>query len=165
MWRWCSNGRHVTVYLDGNPNPDIDRDIAGSSITEPGRLSIGGCRDYGSAFEGKIDEVAIYDRALTVDEVIEHFRARRTALIEVKSQTDLLLVLSSSSVGQGLGDKRLDRHFHQLERNRDGTADMNLLFIVREHDVEARSDHLHGIAVASTNQRDGYTCQIDVEPR
>ena len=53
----------------------------------------------------------------------------------------------SSFVLQGLGHKRPDGHFHQLEREWDGPADMNFMLIIREHDVEARSDHLHGIAV------------------
>ena len=50
-------------------------------------------------------------------------------------------------VPQGLGNERPDGHLHQLERNRYPTADMNLMFIIREYDVKARSDHLHGIAV------------------
>ncbi len=40
-----------------------------------GRLLIGGSVDVDASFEGKIDEVAVYDRSLTADEVAAHFRA------------------------------------------------------------------------------------------
>ena len=50
-------------------------------------------------------------------------------------------------VGEGLGDECPDGDFHQLECDRYGTSDMNFVLIVREHDVEAWSDHLHGFAV------------------
>jgi hypothetical protein len=33
-------------------------------------------------------------------------------------------------VGQCLCDERLDGHFHQFERDRDGAADMNFVLIV-----------------------------------
>ncbi len=57
--------RRVTVYLDGDSEPEIDRGIDAIPVNGPRRLSIGGRNDGGSAFEGKIDEVAVYDRALT----------------------------------------------------------------------------------------------------
>jgi Concanavalin A-like lectin/glucanases superfamily len=71
------NGRRVTIYLDGRPKPEIDVDVAVEPGRRPGWLSIGGPADDGSAFEGKIDEVALYDRALTADEFVEHVQAAR----------------------------------------------------------------------------------------
>jgi len=38
-------------------------------------LWIGGRGDGGDGFEGKIDEVAVYDRALSVAEAAGHFKA------------------------------------------------------------------------------------------
>ena len=66
---------HVTVYVDGNSNPDIERSGAINPVKGPCRLSIGGGNNGEAGFEGKIDEVAIYDRALAGKEIVEHFRA------------------------------------------------------------------------------------------
>jgi len=67
------DGRNVTVYLDGNPKPEItgEADIAESRGAE--RVFIGGRNDNFANFAGKIDEVAVYHRALTPDEVARHY--------------------------------------------------------------------------------------------
>jgi Concanavalin A-like lectin/glucanases superfamily len=66
-------GRQVRVYLDGNPEiqgeADADASGLGSTFTLGDRLA------PSAAFEGKLDEVAIYDRALTADEIAEHVKA------------------------------------------------------------------------------------------
>ena len=70
-------GGSVKVYLDGQTKPEIAADNLPAPVKGPGWLSIGG-RGTGtgtSGFEGKIDEVAIYDRALDADEIAGHFRA------------------------------------------------------------------------------------------
>jgi len=70
-------GTKVTVYLDGNTTPEI----AGRARVDPGeragRIFIGGRSDTFANFEGKIDETAIYARALTADEVAAHYAASR----------------------------------------------------------------------------------------
>lgn len=68
------NGRTVTVYLNGKPEPEI----AGEADVKPlpGRhLFFGGRHDRDSTLEGKLDDVAVYTRALTADEVAAHYRA------------------------------------------------------------------------------------------
>ncbi|SRR5581483_2611371 len=63
-------GQKVSVYLNGKP------EISGRS--EPaagGEVFIGGRPGAVESFEGKIDEVAIYRRALSAGEVAQHFRA------------------------------------------------------------------------------------------
>jgi hypothetical protein len=57
----------VIVYLNGR------QEIAGS-VSGPtgGRLLVGSCGQPDSTFEGKIDEVAIYDRALSAQEAEQH---------------------------------------------------------------------------------------------
>ena len=80
-----SPGRRVAVYLDGKLEPEIDGidGLAPANGPRVGRgapdpaLFIGGRGGGGadSRFEGKIDEVALYDRALTADEITAHFRA------------------------------------------------------------------------------------------
>jgi hypothetical protein len=74
------NGRRVTVYLDGNPKPEIDLSAEVGPVKVPGWISIGGRPDDDAAFEGKFDEIALYDRALTADEIVEHVRAAITFL-------------------------------------------------------------------------------------
>ncbi|MDR3618367.1 MAG: LamG domain-containing protein [Paludisphaera borealis] len=60
-------GRRVVVYLDGKPEirgeTDADASGLGSTFT------------LGDRLEGKLDEVAIYDRALAPAEVAEHVKA------------------------------------------------------------------------------------------
>lgn len=68
-------GRHVTVYLDGNPNPEISGEADVTLPPDARSLFLGGRCDGFAGLEGKLDEVAVYDRALTPEEVISHFRA------------------------------------------------------------------------------------------
>lgn len=63
------NGRRLTVYLDGELELSGD---AGSS--RPGApIFLGGAGD--TAFEGKLDEVAIYTRALRAADIARHYRS------------------------------------------------------------------------------------------
>jgi hypothetical protein len=66
-------GQAVTVYLDGKP--EIGGAVPMVPIKGLALVSIGGGIDDGAAFEGKIDEISLYDRALAADEVANHFRA------------------------------------------------------------------------------------------
>ncbi len=67
----------MTVYLNGNITPEIhgEADIGHPSGVR--QVFIGGRNDNFANFEGKIDEVAIYDRALSADEVAKHFKLAR----------------------------------------------------------------------------------------
>ena len=65
-------GRKVAVYLDGNPEPEIAGEAAVAEPPGPEHVLIGGRSDNFANFAGKIDEVAIYDRALTVEEIVQH---------------------------------------------------------------------------------------------
>jgi len=71
------DGRKVTVYLDGNPKPEITGEADIAKSRGPGLVSIGGRNDKFANFAGKIDEVAVYDRALTPDEVVQHYAQAR----------------------------------------------------------------------------------------
>jgi hypothetical protein len=65
------DGSKVTLYLDGKPDAagELPR---GSDGLE---LSIGGSHIVGYGWEGKLQDVAVYDRPLTADEVAAHYRA------------------------------------------------------------------------------------------
>jgi hypothetical protein len=67
------DGKIVTVYLDGRMEISAEAPLA-----EPGaELFIGGDSEGTANFEGKLDEVSIYGRALQVSEVAAHFDAAR----------------------------------------------------------------------------------------
>lgn len=68
------NGRQVAVFLDGRAEPEIAG--AADVKTVPGpRLFFGGRHDRDSTLEGKLDDIAVYARALTADEIAAHYRA------------------------------------------------------------------------------------------
>ncbi|MHC1766945.1 MAG: LamG-like jellyroll fold domain-containing protein [Verrucomicrobiia bacterium] len=66
------DGEEVTVYLNGKP------EIMGTApLFDPGAVNtlfVGGREDHVDTFEGKLDEVAVYDRPLGAAEVLRHYR-------------------------------------------------------------------------------------------
>lgn len=65
-------GQRFRVYLNGHPTPEIAGDLpqtAGPSQS----LLFGATGDNSSTFEGKLDEVAVYGRALSAEEIAKHF--------------------------------------------------------------------------------------------
>ena len=65
----------VAIYLDGKTEPEI----RGQDTQSPKRalksLLVGGSENSPASFEGKIDEVALFDRALGAPEIAKHFAA------------------------------------------------------------------------------------------
>jgi len=68
------DGSRVTVYLDGRPQPEISGQAAPAPSDE---IFIGGRNDGRFNFEGRIDEVAVYLRAIPAEEVQRHYRAAK----------------------------------------------------------------------------------------
>ena len=68
------NGREVSVYLNGNDEPEIRGEADVKPLAEP-RLFFGGRHDLDSTLEGKLDDIAVYTRALPASEVAAHYRA------------------------------------------------------------------------------------------
>jgi len=68
------DGERVIVYLNGNREPEISS--SGPSLAQARSRSIFIAGDAGNVanFEGKIDEVAIYSRALSPDEICGHYQ-------------------------------------------------------------------------------------------
>lgn len=67
-------GKRVAVYLNGQETPEISGEAEipyPSSATE---IFIGGRNDKFALFEGKIDEVALYDRTLSPQEIADHYK-------------------------------------------------------------------------------------------
>jgi hypothetical protein len=67
------DGLQVTVYLDGKPC--IQGTTKSAASADASRLFFGGRFDQTATFEGKIDEVAVYARAIGADEVAQRFAA------------------------------------------------------------------------------------------
>ncbi len=68
-------GDKVRVHLDGRAEPEISGDFAHTVPAGENSLFIGGRNDGMFNFEGKIDEVALYPRALAVSEITAHYKA------------------------------------------------------------------------------------------
>lgn len=75
-------GRAITVYLNGGGEPEISGDADVTYPADRAQLFVGGSFNNQESFRGKIDEVAVFDRALRRDEVSRQFRL---AGVEVKT--------------------------------------------------------------------------------
>jgi len=64
--------RRVRVYLDGRAEPEIDAEIEPAVASK--RILIGSGGNASTTFDGKIDEVAVFDRALEAGDVVELYR-------------------------------------------------------------------------------------------
>lgn len=73
-WTWSHvvlvrEGDAVRVYLNGNPQPEIETQCAAEFPAAFDRLFFGGRSDNDSNWEGRLDEIAVFNRALTADEI------------------------------------------------------------------------------------------------
>lgn len=65
----------VCIYLNGKSDPEISCQVGSESKRRLELLFVGGRGDGLASFEGKIDEVSLFDRALGAEEVARHFGA------------------------------------------------------------------------------------------
>ncbi|MEO6809866.1 MAG: LamG-like jellyroll fold domain-containing protein, partial [Isosphaeraceae bacterium] len=68
-------GKTVTVYLDGRTDPEIKGELDREPSDADPEVFIGGRGDGAFSFEGKIDEVAVYDRSLAANDAAAHVKA------------------------------------------------------------------------------------------
>ena len=68
-------GNKVRVHLDGRAEPEISGTFNHTVPAGESSLFIGGRNDGMFNFEGKLDEVALYPRALTAAEIAAHYEA------------------------------------------------------------------------------------------
>ncbi len=67
------DGRKIAVYLDGGATPEITGEADITLATGEKTFFIGGRCDRFANFEGKMDEIAVYDRSLKPEEVASHY--------------------------------------------------------------------------------------------
>ncbi|NQT17812.1 MAG: hypothetical protein HQ582_33970 [Planctomycetes bacterium] len=67
------DGDQVTVYLNGQPDPEIAGRATPGCPADVAQVFLGGRSDNLFNFEGKLDELAVYDRPLTAQEATAHF--------------------------------------------------------------------------------------------
>ncbi len=72
-------GKIVRLHLDGRVEPELQGTFQHAVPSGEQTLFIGGRNDGKFGFEGKIDEVAVYPRALTPREILAHYRASGVA--------------------------------------------------------------------------------------
>jgi len=63
------SAKRVRVYLDGRSKPDID--VVCELAMPLERLVVGSDEHSDNTFDGKVDELAVFDRPLSVDDVVE----------------------------------------------------------------------------------------------
>jgi len=73
-WTWnhavlVRDGASVRVYLNGNAQPEIETTVGAGSSAASDRLFVGGRCDGHFNWEGRLDEIAVFDRALTAEEI------------------------------------------------------------------------------------------------
>jgi putative membrane-bound dehydrogenase-like protein len=69
------DGNKVRVHLDGRPAPEIEGELPLTVPAGENSVFFGGRNDNLFNWEGKLDEVAIYPRALTREEISAHYQA------------------------------------------------------------------------------------------
>jgi putative membrane-bound dehydrogenase-like protein len=72
----------ITVYLNGNPKPEIAAKLPIGYPEPCGDLLLGGRADHFANLQGMLEEVAVYNRALTPQEAKAHFDAAAVEQVE-----------------------------------------------------------------------------------
>ncbi len=67
-------GKRVAVYLNGQETPEIFGEAESTYPSGISEIFVGGRNDKFALFEGKVDEVALYDRAFSPQEIAEHYK-------------------------------------------------------------------------------------------
>jgi hypothetical protein len=74
--------QRITVYLNGDPKPEIAADLSVAYPADCEDIVLGGRADNFANLQGMLEEVAIYDRALTPEEAQGHFAAAGVEIIK-----------------------------------------------------------------------------------
>jgi uncharacterized repeat protein (TIGR01451 family) len=80
------DGSSIKLFVDGNLN--VEDSCSGNIVTNNHALVMGtASAERGYEYPGLIDEVRIYNRALTTEEIKQHYEGKQTAVSLTKSAT------------------------------------------------------------------------------
>ena len=91
----------ITVYLNGDPKPEIAADLPIAYPADCEEILLGGRADNFANLQGMLEEVAVYDRALTSQDVKAHFDAAGVKQVE-RAATNQPAKPTPTDVGQAL---------------------------------------------------------------
>ena len=69
------DNKTVRVFLNGHPEPECEGEIQVVGESASAELFLGGRNDNFANLQGAVEDVSVYDRALTPQEVSDHFQA------------------------------------------------------------------------------------------
>lgn len=74
-WTWnhlaiVREPNRIRIYLNGNAEPEIDAPLDQADIAAGTPLFLGGRSDNQANWEGRLDEIGLFDRPLTVEEIV-----------------------------------------------------------------------------------------------
>ena len=136
---------HVVALIDGNQrqvyvnDEFIDENIAPNKLdySDPGRFFIAQDQDGASAtdfFKGTIDEVKIYNRALSAEEILAHYEAgvNSTYPRYDVNEDGTVDILDTTIVGQHFGETT-NPSYPRCDVNEDGKVDILDITVVGQH--------------------------------
>ncbi|QDU80411.1 Planctomycete cytochrome C [Polystyrenella longa] len=68
-------GTRVSVYLNGNPEPEIQGELKTTTATEETKYFFGGRSDGFANLEGKLSDLSVYPHPLSPSDVISHYQS------------------------------------------------------------------------------------------
>ncbi len=77
---YVRDGRKTAVYLNGNAEPELTGELDVVARAGETEIFFGGRNDNRFNFEGRIDEVALYGRAVNGEEAAAHFKTVANSL-------------------------------------------------------------------------------------
>lgn len=86
------SGSRVAVHLNGNSRPELEGELPLERPRGGLQMTLGGSLGSDASWEGRLDEIAVYDRVLPAEEIATHFRAAE---------------ISPSTLGRGLQPRSL----------------------------------------------------------
>jgi hypothetical protein len=72
-------GRSVRLYLNGHSEPELAGEVQVPDESASADLFLGGRNDNFANLQGAIEDISVYDRALTPEEAVAHFAAMEIA--------------------------------------------------------------------------------------
>lgn len=103
-----TSGNSVDIYIDGIDDTDLGS-VAGSTSFPTGNLSIGARNNTVANYAGNIDQIRVFDRVLTKQEVA--ILATEKVRPNINRQSDLAAAYTMANIsGNTLGDDSLNSH-------------------------------------------------------